>query len=65
MHSMYFTVARAASGAKLWRWRYRFDGKEKRMALVEYPFATLKEAPERHLEARKAPLPACLLPVRA
>jgi hypothetical protein len=26
----------APSGAKLWRWRYRFDGKEKMMALGEY-----------------------------
>ena len=23
-------------GSKLWRWRYRFDGKEKLMALGEY-----------------------------
>jgi Arm DNA-binding domain len=27
----------AASGKKLWRWRYRFDGKEKMMALGEQP----------------------------
>jgi hypothetical protein len=25
------------NGAKLWRWRYRFDLKEKLMALGEYP----------------------------
>ena len=25
------------SGARLWRWRYRFGGKEKLMALGEYP----------------------------
>ncbi len=31
------------SGAKLWRWRYRFDGKEKMMALGEYPLVSLKE----------------------
>jgi hypothetical protein len=43
----------APSGAKLWRWRYRFDGKEKMMALGEYPLVTLKEARERHLVARK------------
>jgi integrase len=43
----------APSGAKLWRWRYRFDGKEKMMALGEYPLVTLKEARERHFEARK------------
>jgi integrase len=44
----------APSGAKLWRWRYRFDDKEKMMALGEYPLITLKEARERHSEARKA-----------
>ena len=43
----------APSGAKLWRWRYRFDGKEKMMALGEYPLVTLKEARDRHLVARK------------
>ena len=43
----------APSGAKLWRWRYRFDGKEKMMALGEYPLVTLKEARERHMAARK------------
>jgi Arm DNA-binding domain len=35
------------------RWRYRFDGKEKMMALGEYPLVSLKEARERHFEARK------------
>ena len=44
----------APSGAKLWRWRYRFDGKEKMMALGEYPVVTLKDARERHSDARKA-----------
>jgi hypothetical protein len=43
----------APSGAKLWRWRYRFDGKEKMMALGEYPLVTLNEARERHFTARK------------
>lgn len=43
----------APSGAKLWRWRYRFDGKEKMMALGEYPLVTIKEARERHFAARK------------
>ena len=36
------------TGAKLWRWRYRFDGKEKMMALGEYPLGSLKEARERN-----------------
>jgi integrase len=43
----------APTGAKLWRWRYRFAGKEKMMALGEYPVVTLREARERHFEARK------------
>jgi integrase len=41
------------SGSKLWRWRYYFDGKEKMMALGEYPLVSLKDARERHFEARK------------
>jgi integrase len=41
------------TGAKLWRWRYRFEGTEKMMALGEFPLVTLKEARERHAAARK------------
>ncbi len=41
------------SGAKYWRWRYRFKGTEKMMSLGEYPEVGLKEARERHSEARK------------
>ena len=40
-------------GSKLWRWRYRFDGKEKLMALGEYPLSPLSQAREVHLAARK------------
>jgi integrase len=40
-------------GSKLWRWRYRFDQKEKLMALGEYPVVTLGEVRDRHLAARK------------
>ena len=43
----------APSGAKLWRWRYRFDGKEKMMALGEYPVVILAQARELHFAARK------------
>lgn len=43
----------ATSGAKLWRWRYRFDGKEKMMALGEYPVVSLLQARELHFTARK------------
>ncbi len=41
-------------GSKLWRWRYRFDGKEKLMALGEYPLVGLGQARELHLAARKS-----------
>jgi len=41
------------SGSKLWRWRYSFDGKEKLMALGEYPVVNLAQARERHFAARK------------
>ena len=41
------------SGAKYWRWRYRFEGIEKMMSLGEYPEVGLKEARERLTEARK------------
>ncbi|MCC4619903.1 integrase arm-type DNA-binding domain-containing protein [Xanthomonas cassavae] len=40
-------------GAKLWRWKYRFGGKEKRLALGVYPEVSLAEARAQHLEARK------------
>ncbi|MGA2847616.1 MAG: Arm DNA-binding domain-containing protein [Terracidiphilus sp.] len=41
------------SGSKLWRWRYGADGKEKLMALGEYPTVNLAAARERHFAARK------------
>ncbi|BBJ94691.1 Arm DNA-binding domain-containing protein [Xanthomonas campestris pv. campestris] len=40
-------------GAKLWRWKYRFGGKEKRLALGVYPEVSLAEVRAQHLEARK------------
>jgi len=40
-------------GSKLWRWRYRFDDKEKLMALGEYPLLSLAQAREHHLAARR------------
>jgi Arm domain-containing DNA-binding protein len=36
-----------------WRWRYRFDQKEKLMASGEYPVVTLAQARDHHLAARK------------
>jgi hypothetical protein len=41
------------AGGKLWRWAYRFDGKEKLMSLGKYPDVSLALARERHSEARK------------
>lgn len=40
-------------GSKLRRWRYRFDGKGKLMALGEYPLVGLAQARELHFAARK------------
>jgi hypothetical protein len=41
------------TGGKLWRWSYRFEGKEKPMSLGKYPDVPLALARERHAEARK------------
>jgi integrase len=41
------------TGGKLWRWSYRFEGKEKLMSLGKYPDVSLAQARERHAEARK------------
>lgn len=41
------------SGGKLWRFKYRFAGKEKRLALGIYPIVTLKDARERRDNARR------------
>ena len=41
------------AGGKLWRLKYRIDGKEKRLALGAYPDVGLKEARERREAARK------------
>lgn len=41
------------SGSKWWRYKYRFGGKEKLLALGLYPDVSLAEARERHALARK------------
>lgn len=41
------------TGAKLWRQKYRFGGKEKLLAHGVYPDVSLKEARERRDQARK------------
>lgn len=39
---------------KYWRWKYRYGGKEKRLALGVYPEVTLAQAREARDDARKA-----------
>ena len=41
------------TGGKLWRFRYRFDGKEKLLALGTYPEISLLDARQRRDEARR------------
>lgn len=41
------------SSGKYWRFKYRFAGKEKLLALGVYPDVTLAEARERRIQARK------------
>lgn len=41
------------NGSKLWRFAYRFGGKQKQLALGVYPVVTLAEARERRDAARK------------
>ena len=50
-NGLYVEVTTA--GGKLWRLKYRFEGKEKRLALGAYPEVTLKDARARLEEARK------------
>ncbi len=42
----------APSGGKWWRFKYRFEGKEKRLSLGTYPDVSLKQARTRRDEAR-------------
>ncbi len=43
----------AATGSKRWFWKFRIDGKEKRLALGSYPEVTLKAARTARDDARK------------
>jgi len=42
-----------AQGSKLWRYQYRIDGKQKLLALGQFPDVALSEAREAHQAARK------------
>ncbi|WP_175772000.1 tyrosine-type recombinase/integrase [Paraburkholderia phenazinium] len=48
---MYLEVS--ATGGKWWRFKYRFEGKEKRLSLGVYPDVGLKDAREQRDEMRK------------
>lgn len=43
----------AATGSKRWFWKFRIEGKEKRIALGSYPEVTLKAARDARDDARK------------
>lgn len=48
---LYLTVTPA--GGKLWRYKYRFEGKEKLMSFGQYPDVPLVRARELHASARR------------
>jgi integrase len=48
--SLYIEISPA--GSKLWRMKYRFDGKEKRLSFGKYPYITLQDARKKREEAR-------------
>jgi integrase len=49
-HGLYLQVE--PSGSKLWRLKYRFHGRERRLSFGAYPVVTLAQARDRQLEAR-------------
>jgi integrase len=40
-------------GGKWWRWKYRYDGREKRLSLGVYPDVSLKAARDKREDARR------------
>jgi hypothetical protein len=50
-HGLYLAIS--PSGGKLWRWKYRFERREKVLSLGAYPVVGLKDARVKHFEARK------------
>ena len=42
-----------SKGSKLWRWKYRYQGKEKRLAFGQYPGVTLADARRKRDAARQ------------
>ena len=41
------------AGGKLWRWKYRFEGQEKKMSFGQYPEVTLAEVRALHAAGRR------------
>lgn len=41
------------NGGRLWRFKYRFNGKEKLLSFGAYPYVSLKRARDRREEARR------------
>ena len=41
------------AGGKLWRWAYRFNGRQKKMGFGQYPNVALADARDRHHEATR------------
>ena len=50
-HGLYLLVTPA--GGKLWRYKFRFEGREKLLSLGAYPVLTLSSAREAQMEARR------------
>ena len=50
----------STAGGKWWRFKYRFDGKEKRLSLGVYPDVSLKDARERRQEMRRGSIRSAL-----
>lgn len=48
---LYLEISKA--GGKYWRWKYKFDGKEKRLSLGAWPDVTLKQARDLRESYRK------------
>ena len=51
-----------ASGSKLWRLKYRYGGKEKRLSFGSYPPISIANVPQRHDEAKRKLLSIGLIP---
>jgi integrase len=49
-HGLFLAIQ--PNGSKLWRWKYRFEGKFRLMALGSYPEVTLANVRAAHAEAR-------------